>query len=188
MSGGQASTVPGLIREAPRIETERLVLRHWRKADFRPWHQIISHPEVHKYFGPEPMGAEDTWRRMLASAGGWQFNGFGWWAVETKDEGRLVGSAGVFTAWRDLDPQFGEQPEMGWMFAAETHGKGLASEACRAVLAWVEANLAPTPVWAIISPANEPSLTLANRLGFERVHETDYQDERIVVVKRPAWA
>jgi RimJ/RimL family protein N-acetyltransferase len=176
-----------LIREAPRIETDRLVLRHWRKDDFRPWYAIISHPEVHRYFGPEPMRAEDCWRRLMASAGGWQFNGFGSWAVELKADGRLVGNAGLFIAWRDLEPEFGEEPEMGWIMAADTHGQGLASEACRAVLDWAEANLDPTPVWAIIAPANLPSRKLAERLGFETLGETSYGDEPTLVLKRPAW-
>jgi RimJ/RimL family protein N-acetyltransferase len=173
--------------QAPVIETERLRLRPWRKDDFRPYHAIISHPAVHAHFGPEPMRAEDCWRRMLAAVGGWQFNGFGTWAVETREGGKLIGSAGLFTAWRALDPEFGEQPEMGWMFAAEAHGKGLASETCRAVLDWAETSLQPTPIWAIISPANQPSFRLAERLGFERLHETAYQDEPTVVLRRAPW-
>ena len=182
------------FREAPRIETERLVLRSWRKDDFRPYHAIVSHPEVHKHFGPKPMSAEDCWRRLTASVGGWQFNGFGTWAVETRADSRLIGNAGLhradyfqITAWRGLDPEFGEEPEMGWMFAAETHGKGMASEACRAVLDWAEANLEPTPIWAMIAPANEPSFRLAERLGFERLHEVTYHDDPTVILRRPAW-
>ena len=77
---------------------------------------------------------------------------------------------------------------MGWIFAAETHGQGFASEACRAVVEWGEANLQPSPWWAIIAPANEPSLKLAERLGFERLHEDDYHGEATVILKRPAWA
>jgi RimJ/RimL family protein N-acetyltransferase len=176
-----------LFREAPRIETDRLILRHWRKDDFRPYHAIVSHPQVHKHFGPTPMGAEECWRRLMASAGGWQFNGFGTWGVERKSDGKLIGNAGLFTAWRDLEPEFGEQPEMGWIFAAETHGQGLASEACRAVLDWAEASLNPTPVWAIIAPANEPSLKLAAKLGFEALHETSYHGEPTLVLRRPQW-
>jgi RimJ/RimL family protein N-acetyltransferase len=177
-----------LIREAPRIETERLVLRPWRKDDFRPYHAILQHTEVHRHFGPNPMGAEDCWRRLLASVGGWQFNGFGTWAVERKSDDRLIGNVGLFTAWRDLQPEFGEEPEMGWIMAAETHGQGLASEACAAAVDWAQANLEPTAIWAIIAPANEPSLKLAERLGFERVHETLYHDDPTVVLRRPAWA
>ena len=176
-----------MVREAPRIETERLVLRSWRKDDFRPYHAILSHPEVHKHFGPNPMGAEECWRRLMAAVGGWQLNGFGTWAVERKSDGKLVGNAGIFTAWRDLEPEFGDEPEMGWIFAAETHGHGMASEACRAVVEWTETNLQPTPIWAIIAPANEPSIRLAEKLGFEHVHETPYHGDSTLVLKRPAW-
>ena len=107
--------------------------------------------------------------------------------VERKDDGKLLGMTALFIAWRDLDPEFGEEPEMGWIFATEAHGKGLAAEACRAVLDWAETNLDPTPIWAIIAPANEPSLRLAGKLGFERLHETLYHQDPTVVLKRPAW-
>ena len=63
--------------QAPVVETERLRLRPWQKADFRPYHAILQHPEVHRHFGPEPMGQEECWRRLLASVGCWQVNGFG---------------------------------------------------------------------------------------------------------------
>lgn len=134
------------------------------------------------------MGQEECWRRLMAGVGGWLLNGFGTWAVERKGDSRLIGSAGLFTAWRGLDPEFGEEPEMGWIFAQEVHGQGMAGEACRAVLDWAEATLAPTPIWAIIAPANGPSLKLADKLGFHRLHETDYHGDPTIVLRRPAWA
>jgi RimJ/RimL family protein N-acetyltransferase len=133
------------------------------------------------------MNAEEAWRRLTSFVGGWQFLGFGMWAVEEKDTAKLIGIVGLFNAWRDLEPEFGEEPEMGWIMAADTHGKGMASEACRAALDWAQANLEPTPIWAIIAPANEPSFKLAERLGFERLHETAYHDDPTVILRRPAW-
>lgn len=177
-----------MIRETPRIETERLVLREWRKADFRPYHAILSHPDVHRHFGPNPMTAEEAWRRLTSFAGGWQFLGFGMWAVEEKSSGKLAGIVGLFNAWRGLEPEFGEEPEMGWIFAAETHGQGYATEACRATLDWAEANLDPTSIWAIIAPANAPSIRLAEKLGFELVDETSYHGDSTLVLRRPPWA
>lgn len=176
-----------MVREAPRIETDRLVLRPWRKDDFRPYHAILQEPEVYRHFG-KAMSAEECWRRLMASVGSWIFNGFGTWAVERKSDGRLVGNVGFFTAWRDLEPEFGDEPEMGWIMATDTHGHGLAKEACAAAIGWLEANSAPTPVWAIIAPANHPSLNLADRLGFERVSETVYAEEPTLVLRRPATA
>ena len=57
-----------MIREAPRIETERLVLRPWRKEDFRAYHALLQHPEVHRHFGPEPMGKEDVFKKVRGGA------------------------------------------------------------------------------------------------------------------------
>ena len=173
---------------APTLETERLRLRAWRKGDRADYFNILQEPAVFRHFGPQPMGMEECWRRLMAAAGGWQLNGFGGWAVERKADSKLLGMIAVFTAWRDLEPEFGEEPEMGWIFATESHGQGLASEACRAVVDWVEANLQPTPLWAIIAPANEPSLKLAAKLGFGRVGVTAYHDDPTVVLKRPAWS
>ena len=101
-----------MIREAPRIETERLVLRSWRKDDFRPYHALLQHPQVHRHFGPEPMGQEESWRRLSAAVGSWTLIGFGGWAVERKSDGKLVGMLSLFNAWRAMEPEFGEEPEM----------------------------------------------------------------------------
>lgn len=186
---GLPGSVPGspAILQAPVITTERLRLRPWQKSDFRPYHEIMQQPEVHQHLAAEPMAAEECWRRMLAAVGGWQFNGFGTWAIERISDGKLIGNAGLFTAWRALEPEFGEQPEMGWIFSSEVHGQGIAGEACRAVLEWAEANLDPTPIWAIIAPENEPSLKLAQRLGFTQVGDTHYHGDPTVVLQRPAW-
>lgn len=179
--------MPAAANSAPTLETERLRLRAWRKGDREPYWAILEQAAVHRYFGPVPASREENWRRMMAAAGSWVINGFGGWAVERKSDGRLVGMTSLFNAWRDLQPQFGEEPEMGWIFSAEVHGQGMAAEACRATLNWAEATLTPTPVWAIISPGNEPSFRLAGKLGFERVHDTLYNDEPITVLKRAAW-
>jgi RimJ/RimL family protein N-acetyltransferase len=175
------------VAQAPVIETERLRLRSWRKEDFRPYHALLQHPDVHRHFGPEPMGEEECWRRLSAAVGMWDLLGFGGWAVVRKSDEKLVGTLSLFNAWRALEPAFGEEPEMGWIFSHEVHGQGMAGEACRAVLQWAEANLEPTPIWAIIAPENRPSLKLAGKLGFERLSETLYHKDPTVVLQRPAW-
>jgi RimJ/RimL family protein N-acetyltransferase len=174
--------------QAPVIESERLRLRGWQKGDFRPYHAILQHPDVYRHFGPEPMGLEECWRRLAAAVGMWDLLGFGGWAVVRKSDDKLVGMLSLFNAWRGLEPEFGEEPEMGWIFAAETHGQGMAMEACRAVLDWAAGNLPPTPVWAIIAPANQPSLKLADKLGFERLHQIVYHGDPTLVLRRPAWS
>ncbi|QDP18615.1 GNAT family N-acetyltransferase [Sphingomonas xanthus] len=175
-------------RSAPTLETERLLLRHYRKQDFRPHMAIVGDDQVMRFVGGRGISEEDCWRRLAASVGMWDLLGFGGWAVVRKADHRLVGTVSLFNAWRALEPRFGEEPEMGWIFATEVHGTGMASEACRAVLAWADDHLQPTPIWAIIDPSNAPSLALADRLGFQRVTESSYHQEPTLVLKRPAKA
>ncbi len=175
-----------MTRSAPTLETERLLLRHYRKEDFRPNHAIVGDDDVMRFVGGKGLSEEDCWRRLAASVGMWDLIGSGGWAVVRKADDRIVGTISLFNAWRALEPVFGEEPEMGWIFAKETHGQGLAGEACRAVLSWADANLQPTPIWAIIAPENEPSLRLAERLGFERLADSTYNGEPTAVLKRPA--
>ena len=174
-----------IARPAPTLETGRLRLRGWRGDDLPSYHAILREPEVYRHFGPEPMGEEECWRRMCAAVGNWTMNGFGGWAVEQLSDQRLVGNVGLFTARRAIEPMFGDEPEMGWIFASHTHGLGLAREACEAAIDWADEVLAPTPLWAIISVGNAPSFRLAERLGFERLHDVDYHGPT-TVLRRPA--
>ena len=146
--------------QAPRdLQTERLRPAPVAQGRFPPLSsRFSSDPEVHRHFGPEPMGQEECWRRLPPSVGMW-------------DAARLRRLGGGAQGGRQADrhaqpvqrlarpgPEFGDEPEMGWIFATEAHGQGMAGEACRAVLDWAEANLEPTPIWAIIAPENAPSL------------------------------
>ena len=172
-------------KEAPLLETERLILRHNRKEDFGDHFAIVTDPEVMHHFSGPPLSREDGWRRFSAGAGSWSLMGFGNWVVLRKADQKLIGTVGLFNAWRALEPEFGEDPEIGWIFAKEVHGQGMAGEACRAALAWADENLQPTPVWAIIAPSNLPSFRLAERLGFQRRGETLYNGEPTAVLQRP---
>ncbi len=173
-------------RSAPTLETERLRLRHYCKSDFPAQLAIVGDEAVMRQLGSPPCDAEECWRRLAASVGTWDLMGFGGWAVVRKADDKLIGLVSLFNGWRALEPAFGEEPEMGWIFATEVHGQGVAHEACRAVLDWADRNLQPTPIWAIISPGNDPSFNLAERLGFERFGDSVYDDEPITVLKRAA--
>jgi RimJ/RimL family protein N-acetyltransferase len=71
---------------APRLESERLVLRQYRKEDFAAQAAIVGDPEVMRYFAG-PISKEDCWRRLAASVGSWPLLGFGGWAVERSPTG-----------------------------------------------------------------------------------------------------
>jgi RimJ/RimL family protein N-acetyltransferase len=174
------------IRDAPRIETERLVLRQWRGDDYRPYFDIMAEPKVFEHVGGKPIDDEEAMRRLSMYAGFWTIQGIGMWAVEDLATNRLVGQVGLFNIHRALDPHPPGRFEMGWIFTTDCHGRGLARESCDAALGWLNEQYSPTDLFAIIALDNQPSMKLAERLGFRREPDATYKDAPISCWYRPA--
>jgi len=170
---------------APRLETERLILRAFELRDLDYFFDFFSDEEASAHVGGTS-GREDIWRRMLASSAHWPLTGIGMWAVENKADGRTIGHVGFFDFLRDCDPPIAGEVEMGWILAPEAQGKGLAREACDKILAWFDAGFPRTQMFALISPGNTPSMRLAEKLGFERRPDGSYRDKPQTIWVRPA--
>jgi hypothetical protein len=117
----------------PVIETERLRLRAHRVDDYADCMVMWSDPKVVRYLGGRPFTAEEGWRKLLQFSGLWSFLGYGYWAVEEKNSGHFIGHVGYADFKRDLLPSLDGMLELGWVLAADAHGKGYASEAVAAV-------------------------------------------------------
>ena len=169
---------------APRLETERLALRHVQPRDLSYFVAAHADEEVSRYVGG-PIGPEDAWRRAMTGAGFWGVLGIGLWAVERREDSRTIGHVGFFDFQREIEPSLSGQPEMGWIFSREAQGQGYASEACQAVLAWFDPKFQPVSIPAIISLENKSSMRLAERLGFVRQDDADYRGEPIALFRRP---
>jgi RimJ/RimL family protein N-acetyltransferase len=176
------------LTSAPSLETERLLLRGFREDDLAAHTAILSDPVVMEHFGGHLFGREESWRRLLGGVGLWQLQGVGLLAVERKADGRLIGHVGLFDYHREITPSIEGKPELGYIFAADVHGQGLAGEACRAMLGWADDTLDAEETVAIISVGNDPSIRLAGRLGFERRPDGVYRDEPISLWRRPRSA
>ena len=113
---------------------------------------------------------------MLSGVALWQLTGIGMWAVARRNDGSTIGHVGFFDFMRDCQPSILGEVEMGWILAPSAHGKGLAREACSAVLSWFDDQFGSRNIWAMISPGNEPSMKLAGKLGFERQSDGTYRD------------
>ena len=172
------------MTSAPTLETERLILRGFREEDLDEHAAILGDPVVMEHFGGHGFGREDSWRRLLGGVGLWQLQGTGLLAAERKSDGKLVGHVGLFDYHRDMTPSIEGIPELGYIFAREVHGQGIAREACDAVVAWADRTLEADETVAIISMSNTPSMKLAERLGYERAPDGVYRDEPTSIWRR----
>jgi RimJ/RimL family protein N-acetyltransferase len=170
--------MPGSIHpsvQVPILETERLNLRGHRLEDFHHCAAMWADPEVTRFIGGKPLSEEESWRRMLGYVGHWSLLGFGLWVAEEKATGNFVGEVGFADYKRDLDPSLKGTPEIGWVLASRARGRGYATEAVRAAVAWGDAHFPTARTACIIVPENLPSIRVAVKCGYKEFTVATYK-------------
>jgi RimJ/RimL family protein N-acetyltransferase len=163
------------VNDKPFLTTERLELWQPRAADLKAMHAIVTHPATGRFLGSSaPLHEHAT--RFTRGAGSWFLYGYGPLMLRLRGEDALIGNCGVFHTFRGLGDDFDDNPEAGWIVAAGHVGQGLASEAMRAVLQWFEREHGPRRIVCMIAPENQPSLTLAAKLGFTPLRQAESPD------------
>jgi RimJ/RimL family protein N-acetyltransferase len=167
------------------LETERLRLRPQTAEDLENCAAMWSSLRVVQYIAGRPLNREESWSRLLRNVGHWAMMGWGPWAVEDKASGEYYGEVGLFDLKREMQPNFGELPEMGWVLAPAAHGKGIATEAGREVLRWADGYFDLRGTGCMIDTDNEASIKVANKLGFRQVRVASFREKPILVFERP---
>jgi RimJ/RimL family protein N-acetyltransferase len=170
--------------EVPVIETARLILRGHRTADFEPSVAMWADPRITRYLRDKPFTEEETWTRFLRYLGHWALLGFGYWAAEEKASASFVGELGFADYKREISPSLKGIPEIGWVFAAHSHGKGYASEAALAVTAWGDTKFGSAKTACIIDPENTASVRVAEKCGYRHFTSTTYHGMPTVMMFR----
>ena len=151
----------------PVLETPRLILRAHTLEDFPAYAAMRADPVVMTYMGKgDTLSEEDAWGKFQSMAGHWQMLGYGSWAIVAG--GQVIGSIGYADKKRPPEHPASGAPEMGWLLAAHAHGKGFASEALKAALAWGREHFGPARVVCVISTDNGASKRLAEKHGFQQ--------------------
>lgn len=136
----------------PQIETSRLILRGHIVEDFNLIAALWADPKMVRFIGGVPSTREASWSRLLRYVGHWSLMGFGYWVILEKESGVFVGEIGFADFQREMRPSMDNKAEMGWVLSPDFHGKGYASEAAEAALAWADANI---PVRSVASSRRE---------------------------------
>ena len=162
-----------MVKEA--METERLVLRMFRESDTDAYAEMLADPEVMRFLGGKPLPRAEAWRNMAMVLGHWHLRGFGFWAVEEKESGELVGRVGC---WR---PEGWPGLEVGWTLRRRFWGRGYATEAARASMNYVFQVLDQTRVISLIDPDNVNSIRVAERLGERPEGEWEVFGTKVII-------
>jgi RimJ/RimL family protein N-acetyltransferase len=167
---------------AERLLTERLALRPWNTDDAGPALGAYGDAEVARWLAPamdqvrdeaamrvvlQQWIAEDA--RMQPPAGRW--------AIELRDEGRLIGGATLLP----LPPD--DEFEVGWQLSPDAWGHGYAAETGLALAQWAFKQ-GIEQVIAVVRPANTRAVAMVRRIGMEWVGETEkYHGLRLQVFR-----
>jgi RimJ/RimL family protein N-acetyltransferase len=147
------------------LESPRLVLRRFAEHDLAAFLAYLNDPLVARYQSWESY-TEQQAREVIEQQKGREPGRPGEWftfAAELKETWALVGH--VALSVKENDPR---QAEIGFTFAREYQGRGLAREAAERVLGYVFETLGLHRVVAVTDCENVRSAALLERLGMRR--------------------
>lgn len=160
------------------LETDRLIVREWepdQDVDFAL--AIYGDWEVARWLGanPQPMTDREALRQRLH----FRLNemhaandGTGFWPLEEKDTGDVVGALLIKTL-PDGEGNLTGDTEIGWHLRRASWGKGYATEAAKAGIRYAFDILKLPELHAVVYSNNAKSIAVTQRLGMQHQGQTD---------------
>lgn len=153
----------------PWIDTKRLRLRGFRQGDLSTFMLILQDREVLKYLPrTEPWSTTVTKTWLASQAHHWRKHGFGWWIVVEQSTDAVLGWCGL----RRLQ-ETGEV-ELLYMLGRSAWGKGYASEAAVASVAYAFHKTSLQALIGLVHPDNAASIQVLHKVGMRRKDRCSY--------------
>lgn len=158
------------------VETERLLLRELQETDAEAIFELDADPEVHRFLGNAPLTNLDQAVPVI------QFirqqyldNGIGRWAVIEKESGAMIGWSGFKLMLDSVNGHSGYY-DLGYRFIRKCWGKGYATEAAKAMVAYGFNQLNLNSIYAIADVGNMESRKVLEKVCMECKGEFIYDD------------
>ena len=158
-------------------ETPRLQLRYFEPEDVLPLSQILADPEVMRFSVAGPKTAEQTQQLVDTCRANYHTNGYALYAVVHKEDQRLIGYCGFMPQIVSDVPEL----ELGYRLHPAYWGRGLGTEAARAVVAYAADTLKLKRLVAVIEADNLGSVQVALRAGMHKETEAEWRGLFVVV-------
>jgi ribosomal-protein-alanine N-acetyltransferase len=151
------------------ISTNRLCLRRFSKEDLNDYAKIMGDHEVGKWF-PKGDGytREEAKRSLDSILEHWDKHGFGIWAITDRERKVLLGRCGL-----NLIAETSEI-EVDFVLARDSWGRGYATEAAKAALAYGFGTLMLDKIIALAKPENIASRRVIEKIGMRYTKRAEY--------------
>jgi len=146
----------------PRLETPRLLLRPLQASDVAVLVAIWADPDVTRYMGG-PRDGEKVRQTLEDELRTYSTDRLGFCPVVEKASGRIIGDCGLTK--KDVDGR--DEIELVYVFAADSWGKGYATEAASALRDYALGRLKVPRLIALIDPENVASARVAEKVGMQ---------------------
>lgn len=142
------------------LETDRMMIREWREEDVDQIAPIYADPQVMQFLGSgKTCTLEQTKKIIVYCNDYYRKNGFGILPVVLKETNSVIGHCGL--QYLDKTPEI----EIDYALAKDYWGRGLATEAAKAVLADGFNELKLKRIVAVTYPQNLASINVVRKLG-----------------------
>ncbi|MEO1406500.1 MAG: GNAT family N-acetyltransferase [Pseudomonadota bacterium] len=173
-----------LLPDIPILETERLRLRHHRITDLDALSKMWADDNFVRFIGGKRRSQADVWKTLQSTIGGWALLGYGYWAIETKGDGTLIGEMGFLEGLRPIEPSHIGTPEAGWAISPDQWGKGYATEALQAALVWADGIFPEKRTVCMIEKDHKASIRVAEKCGYTLAYDSIIDDDPIHIFER----
>ena len=153
------------------LESSRLLFRDHEPADLEAYCALEADPEVRRYVGGAPRTREAAEQKFRNRHRRDASSRLGLHATVLKPEARYIGYSGVYPHFGPSGPIDGEGA-LGFTFARDVWGQGLATEAGRAFVAFGFGELGLRRIVSTVQIGNDASIRVLEKLGF-KVYETE---------------
>src|SRR3990167_2232368 len=158
------------------LETERLILRTWKKEDAEVYFQINQNPKVIEFLGG-PLTREQIYDFIPAVNKHQEKQGYTLWAVELKETGELIGFIGL--NYIDWEAHFTPAVEVGWRLGSQYWGNGYATEGAKAALDYGFKQCGLKEIVSFTVPANVRSIRVMEKIGLKRDMNGDFAHPKL---------
>jgi ribosomal-protein-alanine N-acetyltransferase len=159
------------------IETERLILRELLLSDVDGMFEMDSNPNVHRFVGKKPLTRIDESLDQIKNIQEqYKKNGIGRWAVILKETNEFIGWSGIKLITNEINNHQNFY-EIGYRFSEKHWGKGYATEAGKAFVAYAFNEMKVEALYAYADEGNENSRKILEKLGLRYVNCFEYEEE-----------